>query len=141
MSKYFDALIWIDRREAKIFQISADEASKIVLNPDAHAPASHREGPAHHGTPRAGDAGFFRRIAGELGSTGGTLITGPGNTKFELKEYLDLHDQKAAARICGVETIEATDDEELIARGRRFFETRGHRDTSAELNNRRPNRP
>ena len=140
MSKYFDALIWIDRLEAKIFHISADEASKVVVNPEPSVPDSHQR-PSQHGTYVSADARFFRRVAGAIEATKGTLITGPGNIKFELKEFLDSHDPRVAARILGVETVEPTGDEDLIARGRRFFETRGHRADSPGLSSRRPGHP
>lgn len=128
MSKYFDALVWIDRHEAKIFQVSADAASKFVVKPAPREPNSHRETRPPDGVPESPDKEFFQRITAHIQVTHGTFLAGPGNIKFELKNYLDLKDPAVASRIYRVETIEDTSDAALIAQARRFFGTRGHRD-------------
>lgn len=129
MSKYFDAIIWIDRREAKIFHFSATEDVKLAI---AHTSAKRRHHQAYHedSTKRAVDVEFLQKIVDTLDHTGGTLITGPGNSKFELKNFMDQHRPDLAARIAGVETMNDPDDAEILKLARRFFATRGHRHTS-----------
>lgn len=128
MSKYYDALVWIDRHEARIFQVSAEAASKFVVRSATREPRSHRESRPPDGLPANPDREFFQRVAAHIQVTHGTFIAGPGNIKFELKDYLDLNDPAVASRIYRVETLEDASDAALIALARRFFETRGHRD-------------
>ncbi len=73
MSEYLDAIVFIDRCEAKVFHF------------------------------RAADDGFLRRIVGSLDHIGHTLIVGPGNSRFELQTYLERHKPDLASRISGVQ--------------------------------------
>ncbi len=127
MSNYWDAIVWIDRSEAKVFHVGAGHEDKIVVHSHTSAQQLHRE--KHHelGSKQRVDVEFFHRIIATLNHTGGTLITGPGNAKFELKEYLDRHRPDLGDRVFGVETLEHPPTSELIAVAHRFFATRGHR--------------
>ena len=127
MSKYWDAIVWIDRGEAKVFHLGADEDDKIVVHSHTSTQQLHRQTHHEEGSKETVDVEFFHRIIATLDHTGGTLITGPGNIKFELKEYLDRHRPDLAARVFGVETLEHPLNEELLGMARRFFATRGHR--------------
>jgi stalled ribosome rescue protein Dom34 len=127
MSKYWDAIVWIDRSEAKVFHVSATEDSKIVANSHTSTQRLHHQASSESGK-EAVDGEFFHRICGALNHTGGTLITGPGNAKFELKNYLDKHRPDLAQRVYGVETLDHPGDAELLALARRFFNARSHRD-------------
>ena len=128
MSKHSDTLIWLDRQEARIFQVTADAASKFVVRPDVHRPKSHQEVRSPDGLPANPDSAFFERIAAHMQITHGTFLAGPGNIKFELKHYLDLHHPIVAARIHRVEALDDLGDDALIAQARGFFAARGHRD-------------
>lgn len=138
MSEYFDAIVFIDRREAKVFHFSALDDVKLVI---MHTSARRRHHQADHedGTKHAVDEEFLRRIAESLDHTGHTLITGPGNSKFELETYLGRHRPDLAARISGVENlVDAGDDGGILALARHFFRARGHRHTfEAGLSGRR----
>jgi hypothetical protein len=63
--------------------------------------------------------------------THGTFLAGPGNFKFELRDYLDLHHPIVAARIHRVEALDDIGDDALIGRARGYFAARGHRDSAA----------
>jgi len=126
MSEFVDAIIWIGRREAKVFHVSETEQIKLVI---MHTSAKRRHHRADHedGTKHAVDPEFLQSIVKALDHAGGTLITGPGNSKFELQHYMDQHRPDLAARIAGVETIDESADAGILEVARRFFRTRRHR--------------
>ena len=106
MSKYLKAIIWIDRGEAKVFQVVAHEHSEAVVYSHTSALRLHHQASHEEGTNQAMDVDFFRRVIGTLNHIGATLLLGPGNSKFEFKSYLDQHRPELAAREVGVETLD-----------------------------------
>jgi stalled ribosome rescue protein Dom34 len=129
MSDFVDAIIWIDRREAKVFQVSDAEHVKLVITHTSAKRQGHR---ADHedGTKHALDPQFFHSVVQALDVAWGTLLTGPGTSKFELQQYMDQHRPDLAARISGVETIDEPTDAAILEFARRYFRTRGHRHAS-----------
>ena len=126
MSKYLDAIIFIDRQEAKVFHISAKVEMKFAFT---HTAAQRRHHQADHedGTKHAVDDEFMQRIASSLELAGNTLICGPGNSKYELQAYMQQHTPELAERVSGVENLDDPMDGGILAMGRQFFRTRGHR--------------
>ncbi len=126
MSEYHDAVIFIDRREAKVFHFSADDEVKLGF---LHTSAQRRHHLADHedGTKHAVDDEFMHGIVGALDHTGQTLITGPGNSKYELQKYIQHHAPDLAARLAGVETLDDPRDSAILGLARHFFSTRDHR--------------
>ena len=106
MSEYLDAIIFIDRHLAKVFHVGATDDVKLLIE---HTSAQRRHHQADHedGTKHAVDDEFLHRIVASLDHAGHTLIAGPGNSKFELQTYLERHRPDIAARISGVETLQA----------------------------------
>src|ERR1022692_3112637 len=130
MSEYFDAIIFIDRREAKVFHFNATDDVKLVFMHTA-APRRHHQADHEDSTKHAVDDDFLHRIVASLDHTGHTLITGPGNSKFELQTYMERHKPELAARISGIEALDDATDSGILALGRQFFRTRGHRHSLA----------
>jgi stalled ribosome rescue protein Dom34 len=126
MSNHVDCVIFIDRRQAKVFQFNAQDDVKLVY---LHTSAQRRHHQADHEdrTRHAVDDEFLLRITGSLDHAGHTLIVGPGNSKFELQTYLERHKPDLAARVSGVETLEDAADGDILGLARQFFRTRGHR--------------
>ena len=126
MSEFLDAVIFIDRHLAKIFHVSPTHDVKVLIE---HTSAQRRHHQADHedGTKHAVDEEFLHRIVASLDHTGHTLIAGPGNSKFELQTYMERHKPDLAARISGVETLDAATDSGIVAMARQFFRERGHR--------------
>jgi stalled ribosome rescue protein Dom34 len=116
MSEYFDAIVFIDRREAKVFHFGARDDVKLAFT---HASAQR----PHH----AVDEAFMHTVVGSLDHTGYTLIVGPGNAKFELQTYIGRTRPDLAARISGIETLSNPADAGILAVAREFFRKRGHR--------------
>lgn len=126
MSDVNHAVVWIDHSEAKVFRFSGDEESEV----DVHSHASlqhlhHRKGGWEAGGNLPEHAEFLQRIAGALDHTGGTVVTGPGNAKVELKAYLDQHSPDVASRVYAVETLDHPSADALFALGRRYFKNTG----------------
>jgi stalled ribosome rescue protein Dom34 len=126
MSEYFDAIIFIDRREAKLFHFSAKDEMKLVFMHTA-AQRVHHQADHEDGTEHAVDDEFLRSVVGALDHSGHTLLCGPGNAKYELQAYLQNHEPDLAARIAGVEELDDSKDDAILGIGRRLFSERSHR--------------
>jgi stalled ribosome rescue protein Dom34 len=126
MSEYLEVVIFIDRREAKVFHISAKDEMKLVLT---HTSAQRRHHQADHedATKHAVDDEFMRRIVSSLELSASTLICGPGNSKYELQSYMQQHTPELAERVSGVENLDDPKESGILAMGREFFRKRGHR--------------
>jgi stalled ribosome rescue protein Dom34 len=138
MSEYLDSIIFIDRRLAKVFSVSATHDVNLLIE---HTSAQRRHHQADHedSTKHAVDEEFLHRIAASLDNTGHMLIAGPGNSKFELQTYLEHHNPDLAARISGVETLDDATDSGIVAVARQFFRERGHRHATRPEQNFRHN--
>jgi hypothetical protein len=82
MSEHFHAIVWIDHREAKIFEFGANDVERIVV--PSHATGRHLQhranvtGSGHRGV----DRDFFQRVVAALTHTCAILITGPAQAKW-----------------------------------------------------------
>jgi stalled ribosome rescue protein Dom34 len=123
MSDHFHALVWIDRREARVFQFDATDfdPSRIrSAHPDRHI---HHKLSAGENGPAPLDKAFFKRVAQALEESGAILVTGPADTKTELLAYMKSTQPALAARIAGVENLDHPRDSALVALARSFFKT------------------
>jgi stalled ribosome rescue protein Dom34 len=126
MSEYFDAVVYINRREAKLFRFSATSEVKLILT---HTSAQRRHHQANHedGTMHPLDDGFMKEVVGALDHGGNTLLCGPGNSKYELQGYMQQHAPDLAARVSAVQDLDEPNEGGILALARNFFHTRGHR--------------
>jgi hypothetical protein len=125
MSEYFDAIVFVDRHEAKVFHFNArDDVKLVVTHTSARRPHHEADQDA---TKHAVDDAFMASIVGSLGHDGYTLLVGPGNSKFELQTYIDRTRADLAKRISGIETLSDPRDSAILALAREFFRKRGHR--------------
>jgi stalled ribosome rescue protein Dom34 len=121
MPSHYHAIVWIDHREAKIFQFNATDAARIVVQ--SHESGHH----LHHkaNTPGSGhkgvDSDFFDRVAKALAEFGSLLITGPSTAKLEFHNYITEHSPGLAKRIAAVEPLDHPSDGALLALARKFF--------------------
>jgi stalled ribosome rescue protein Dom34 len=121
MTSHYHALVWIDHREAKVFQFNATEVDRAIVR------STHPDQHIHH-KANAGDSGhapvdqeFLKRVAQALSHAGAILITGPANAKTELVSYIKRVQPQLAKRISGVETLDHPTDGALVALARTFF--------------------
>lgn len=109
--------VWIDHREAKIFQIEPEtfEMSKVVA-PQQHVTRKALEQGAH-----ANLGGYYHEVATALKGAGALLIVGPSSAKLDFIRHLQGHDRALEAAICGVETLDHPTDPQLVAYVRHYF--------------------
>ena len=121
MPPHYRAILWIDHREAKIFEFSTTEVERIVVK--SHESGRHLQhkantpGSGHHGV----DTEFFGRVIKQLEEVGAILITGPSTAKLEFKNHIVERSPTLAKRISGVETLDHPTDAALLALARKFF--------------------
>jgi stalled ribosome rescue protein Dom34 len=121
MTNHYHVVVWIDHREAKIFQFNATDVDHTTVR------SSHPDQHIHH-KANAGDSGhapvdseFFKRVAQAIAQAGAILITGPANAKTELVSYIKKAQPHLAERISGVEALDHPSDGALVALARTFF--------------------
>ncbi|MEJ1961606.1 MAG: translational machinery protein [Gammaproteobacteria bacterium] len=121
MSDHFHALIWIDHREAKVFQFDATDFDRTLIrstHPDRHIHHKANSGDSGHAPL---DDAFFKRVAQAIEKAGAILVTGPASAKTELVSYIKRTQPNLAARISGVESLDHPTDGALVALARTFF--------------------
>lgn len=117
----YHACVWIDQREARIFEITATEATKQEVTD--HRPVHHLHRKADHvglGKVEMDDA-MLRAVADALGQAKGILIVGPGMAKTMLKSYLDKHAPEVTRHVWDVRTMDHPTDAGLVAAAREYF--------------------
>ena len=121
MTKHQHTIVWIDHREAKLFNFGAEDVQKLVIQPDS---------PSHHIHHKANTIGsghdktsdtYLHEVVTALGDAQSILITGPANAKTELVAHIQKHDPAVAKNISGVETVDHPSDGQLVAYARKYF--------------------
>jgi stalled ribosome rescue protein Dom34 len=121
MSEHHHAIVWIDHRDAKIFLFGATGVDQAVLH--SHASGHHLQhranvtGSGHRGV----DEEFFKRVVAALTHSGALLVTGPGNARTELHNYIEKHHPDLARRIANVEPLDHPSDGVLLDLARKYF--------------------
>jgi hypothetical protein len=113
MRQPYQALVWIDHHQAKVFQFDATEVHHLVIHsthPHQHLHHKANSGDSGHAPP---DKAFLRKVAESLATAGAVLLVGPGSAKTEL-----------AADIGRAEPADHPTDAELVALGRSYFEAK-----------------
>jgi stalled ribosome rescue protein Dom34 len=121
MTDHYHALVWIDHREARVFQFDASDVQRASIrseHPDQHIHHKANSGDSGHA---AVDKEFLKRVAAALSHAGAILITGPASAKTELAEYIRQTQPHLAQRISAVQSLDHPSDGELIALARSFF--------------------
>jgi stalled ribosome rescue protein Dom34 len=121
MAQHYHALVWIDHREAKVFQFNATDVDRTTVrssHPDQHIHHKANSGDSGHAPV---DQEFFKRVALAISQASAILIAGPANAKTELVAYLKRTQPHLAERISGVEALDHPSDGALLALARSFF--------------------
>lgn len=122
MNQRHHAIVWIDHREARIFDIDTSSVEPTVVH--AQGAGRHLQhkanttGSGHRGV----DKEFFGRVIDALASVDAILITGPANARLELKNFMDAYHPVLAKRISAIEALDHPGDSELVALARKFFQ-------------------
>jgi stalled ribosome rescue protein Dom34 len=122
----------MDHREAHVFRFSPDDVEKKRLfanNP--FAKVHHKAGEIGAGHVHL-DHRYFDEIADGLQGVEEWLLTGPGNARTELANYLEQHRSDLKGKLLANEAADHPTDGELLDRARRTFK---------RLDRMRPNSP
>ena len=136
MSQHHEVIVFIDRREAKVFHVSPNEEGKLVFT-HTSAQRQHHRADQEDATKHAVDDEFMKDIVSSLDLAGSTLICGPGNSKYELQGYMQEHAPKLAERVAGVESWDDPKFSSILGMGREFFQSRSERHIIKPLPNSR----
>ena len=121
MSTSNHAVVWVDHDEAKVYRVDNAEPSHVRLHSHASVQRLHHRQNPDPRAPAPVDAQYFDRIAGALVHAGSTLITGPGNAKFELQAYLRQYRPKLPVQVHARDMIPHPGEAALLAAARTHF--------------------
>ena len=122
---HFHAVVWLDHREAKVYEFNPDDVQKFVIHAQGE-PARH----IHHKAGSIGsghtteDSHYYHEIAEAMAPLGEVLVVGPGQAKTALLKHLEAHDPKVASKIVGVENANHPSDGEVVAHARKYFKSK-----------------
>jgi hypothetical protein len=119
--KHYHAAVWIDHAGARLFSLSADDASEWTLHPHERHPHIHHKAGSIGSGKAPGDPDYFREVAAAIADAGAILVTGPGTAKSEFAAFLKARHPEIAAKVAAVEPLDHPSDGQLIAFARKFF--------------------
>ncbi len=115
-------VIWIDHKEARIFEVDADKVEpSLVTSPGPHVHRHANEVDLRVRNHPDDEHRYFRQVAHALEGRGEVLLVGPAQTKLHFLKYVHEHDRQLEARIVGVESADHPTDGQLIAHLRTYF--------------------
>jgi len=121
MHRHYHAIVSIDHREAKVFEVSVTDVKRIVVQSHLSGRHLHHNANTTGGGHRGVEADFFRRVIESLDEVGALPILGPSTPNLELKNYVVDFSPGLAQRISGVETLDRLSDAALPALARKLF--------------------
>jgi stalled ribosome rescue protein Dom34 len=119
MSKH--VAVWIDHKEAHIFQIHPDKVDEEIVSAPQHL--HHRHPKGHEGGKEHPDDAkrFFHEVTRSLEGSEDVLLVGPSTAKLELLRYIEEHDHQRGPKIVGIETVDHPTNGQLVAYARSYF--------------------
>ncbi len=116
------AVIWIDQKEARIFEVNADKVEpSVVSSPGPHIHRHAGEVDLRVRNHPDDEHRFFREVARALQFHGQILLVGPAQTKLRFFRYLHEHDRPLEAKVVGIESADHLTDAQLVAHLRSYF--------------------
>lgn len=116
------AVIWIDQKEARIFEVDADKVEEsMVSSPGRHIHRHANEIDLRVRNHPDDEHRYFREVAHALEGHGQVLLVGPAQTKLHFFRYVHEHDRQLEAKIVGIESADHPTDAQLVAHLRTYF--------------------
>jgi stalled ribosome rescue protein Dom34 len=116
------AVIWIDQKEARIFDVDADKVEgSIVDSPGPHIHRHANEVDLRVRNHPDDEHRYFREVARALEGHGQVLLVGPAQTKLHFFRYVHEHDRQLETKIVGIESADHPTDAQLVAHLRTYF--------------------
>ena len=116
------AVVWIDQKEARIFEVDADKVEEALVHaagPHIHRHANEEDLRERHHPDD--EHRFFGEVARALQAHGQVLVVGPSMTKLRFFRYVQRQDHALEARIVGIESADHPTDKQLVAHLRDYF--------------------
>ncbi|MEO8882474.1 MAG: translational machinery protein [Devosia sp.] len=123
MAHKYHAIVWIDHREARVFNFDSGDAELMVIRPENPAHHIHHKANSTGSGHAAEDEAFLDEVAAAIAEAETVLITGPANEKTELAKRIQLRHPLLAQHIAAVETVDHPSDGALVAHARAYFKT------------------
>jgi hypothetical protein len=122
MPDQFHAVVYIDHKEALVFELTATTATehRIVAKGD-HGHVHHKSGSGGGAGHDSYDKDYFKAVAAALEPSQEILIVGHGTEKTQFAHFLRDHVPALAPRVKGVETMDQPSHGEIAAYARKFF--------------------
>lgn len=112
--------VWIDRQEARIYQIDAKNIDATKVEAPGRHVHRHPTVTAEHNHP-ADAQHFYGDVVRALEDAQEILVVGPAKAKLELIKYVHKHHPAVEPKIVGVETVDHPSDGQLVAYARQYF--------------------
>ncbi len=119
MSKH--TAVWIDHREARLFEIQDEKVDDQILSAPQHLHHKHPGGDDGAKAHPADAKRFFHEVARALDDSEQILILGPSTAKLEFIRYVHKHDHSLEPKVVGVETVDHPTDPQIHAYARKYF--------------------
>jgi stalled ribosome rescue protein Dom34 len=119
MSKH--AIVWLDRWEARVFQVHPHTFNEETLSAPAFRIHKHPKGFEERAEHPNDATRFFQDVARALDKSAAVLIVGPSTAKLQFVKYAQEHDAALEARIVGTETMDHPTGRQIVAYARRHF--------------------
>lgn len=117
------AIVWMDSREAHVFQFSADDVDlQRIRSHNPFRKIHHKAGVIGAGHVHL-DNTYFEEIAAALTGVQEWLLTGPGTAKNEMARHVEQHLPDLKRTLCGLQTSDHPTDGQLIDQARSAFKS------------------
>jgi stalled ribosome rescue protein Dom34 len=117
-------IVWLDHKEARIFQVTPDPRARDVVQAPLHS--THHRHPGSNVAPHPQDEQhFFAKLVALLHGADAVLLVGPSTAKLHFINYVHSKKLAVASHIVGVETVDHPNDGQLVAYAQAYF-AHGH---------------
>lgn len=121
MTTHYHAIVWIDHREARVFQFDRDGVDNLVIRPENPTRQVHHKANSVGSGHAAEDPDFLAQVMAAIADSKAILIVGPAGAKTSLFNYIHRHQPALAECVVAVESIDHPSDKALVAHARSYF--------------------
>lgn len=115
-------IVWLDKEQAKLFQLNADGVQKSNLHYHGHKHPVETLG-KNHPIEQSDEEKFYHQLCGYLENMESSrwYIVGPGLAREHFLGHIDRHHPNLKNKIVGSDKMEALTDNQIIQEGAKFF--------------------
>ena len=112
----FHAVLWIDHHNARIQQFNSTDVESRKVKDHSHYTRQH-------GSDVRAIHEFFGEVCDALAGVSEILVTGSTQAQTDFRHYVEKHRPALVSHISGWETVDHPTDAQLVAIGRKFFDS------------------